>query len=293
MAKTKQRSRKKVKTKKRSGRRKPETGFKAIKDRYKIKDVPFSRGKVHKGTGESCGEIGYHYQSYRLVHQIFECFPESVQMCMFQNHPSGAFPLGAFLTLDMENLRAGVTCENGLSTFLGILRECLNSNSRFVPIILNIRGEEENHANILLLDLQKKRVELYEPHGYATSSSSGEWGITGAYKKKMKAIQKFFKEHLPGFKKVENTTRFVQETAFQMLRDPEKNSGYCVTWTVLFIHYRLLNPNISLKILMQYLHKRITTMKLLQYAKFIEEQLKSANKASNKASSKASNKVSS
>ena len=29
-------------------------------------------------------------------------------------------------------------------------------------------------------------------------------------------------------------------------------------------------------------------MKLLQYAKFIEEQLKSANKASNKASSKAS-----
>ena len=266
--------RKQKRTRKKGSRIAGRAGFKPIKDRYRIKDVPFSRGKAHKGTKESCGDIDYHYQSYSLVHQIFECLPEKFHLCMFQSNPSGAFPLGALLTLDMENLRSGVTCETDLSTFLQVLKECLDKEARFIPIILNIRGEEENHANILLIDVKKKQIEVYEPHGYATSSSSGEWGISGAYKKKMKAVQKFFKVHLPQFKKLINTTNFVQETAFQLLRDPEKNSGYCVTWTILFIHYRLLNPDLNIKTLMKYIHKRITTMKLQQYAKFIEEQLK-------------------
>ena len=279
-SKTRQRLRTKKLRKRNSAVALSERGFKYLKKEYNIRDVPFSRNKPHKGSKGSCGSIDYHYQSYRLVHQILEALPGKFQLCLFQSHPSGAFPLGAMLTLDMENLRAGIACENGLSSFLEILQECLDSDAHFIPIILNIRGDEENHANILLIDTKKKRVELYEPHGYATSSSSGEWGITGAYKKKMKAVQRFFKQHLPEFKKVENTTRFVQETAFQMLRDPEKSSGYCVTWTILFVHYRLLNPDLSLKVLMNYLHKRITTMKLLQYARFMEEQLKSKAKES-------------
>ena len=59
-----------------------------------------------------------------------------------------------------------------------------------------------------------------------------------------------------------------------MQRDPENHSGFCVTWTILFVHYRLLNMNIKLSLLMKYIAKKITTRKLLQYAKYIEDNIK-------------------
>jgi hypothetical protein len=59
-----------------------------------------------------------------------------------------------------------------------------------------------------------------------------------------------------------------------MKNDPARHSGFCVTWSILFVHYRILNPDISLNYLMKYLAKKITSKKILQYAKFIEEILK-------------------
>ena len=132
---TKQRRRTKKLRKRNSAAALSERGFKYLKKKYNIRDVPFSRGVAHKGSEGSCGSIDYHYQSYRLVHQILEALPGKFQLCMFQSHPSGAFPLGAFLTLDMENLRAGITCES-LSTFLQVLQECLDSDAHFIPIIV-------------------------------------------------------------------------------------------------------------------------------------------------------------
>ena len=92
----------------------------------------------------------------------------------------------------------------------------------------------------------------------------------------MKALNIFWKDILPNYKVI-NSVDYQKGTAFQMDKDPENHSGYCVTWTILFVHYRLLNSNIKLSLLIKYLSMKITTKKLLQYAKYIEDNLKKKN----------------
>ena len=74
---------------------------------------------------------------------------------------------------------------------------------------------------------------------------------------------------MPSFQLI-NAVEFQQGTAFQMLRDPNQHTEYCVTWTILFVHYRILNKHVPLNILMRYIHMRINTTKLLQYTKYVE-----------------------
>ena len=99
-------------------------GFRAIKKKHDIKDVPLSK-QVHRGSEESCGEIDYHYQSYSNVMNIFEILPESGALCIFPHDE-------AFLTLDMENI------EEGTVKRLGEMAE--NSNSDVT--IISTESEE-------------------------------------------------------------------------------------------------------------------------------------------------------
>ena len=68
---------------------------------------------------------------------------------------------------------------------------------------------------------------------------------------------------------------FNKKTSFQVLLDPDENTGFCVIWCILFSHYRLLNPDILLSRLLKHINKEITTNKLLRYAKYVEEIIKS------------------
>ena len=65
-----------------------------------------------------------------------------------------------------------------------------------------------------------------------------------------------------------------KKTSFQALLDPDENTGFCVTWCILFVHYRILNPNILLSRLIKHIDKIMTTNKLLKYARYIEDTLK-------------------
>ena len=51
-------------------------------------------------------------------------------------------------------------------------------------------------------------------------------------------------------------------------------SGMCVTWSILYLHYRILNPDIPPKRLINYLDKKITRNVLLRYTKYVEDVLK-------------------
>ena len=51
-------------------------------------------------------------------------------------------------------------------------------------------------------------------------------------------------------------------------------SGLCVTWAILYMHYRLLNPDIDPKKLISYLDKKATKNFLLRYTKYVEDVLK-------------------
>mgnify|MGYP000103152226 CR=1 FL=1 len=238
--------------------------YKSLKNKYKIKDVPFSKN-ISKGTRASCRDINFHYQNYSNVLNFFKSINFG-SMCLFKNS-------NPFLNLNINDLKLGlVPINQNIKHFKSNIKECMKSKKQFIPIILNLVTSDGNHANILLIDKKDKLIELYEPHGSRVSSSE-LGGVIGAYKKKINAVRNFWKPILSDFKVV-NVVDYKRGTAFQMERDPENHSGFCVTWTILFIHYRLLNPKVKLSSLINYISLRITTIKLLQYAKYIEDTIK-------------------
>jgi len=237
--------------------------YKKLQKEHNIKDVPFSK-TVSKGTEASCNRVDYHYQNYSNVMDLFKKI----------NHPSTCFfkEGDAFLSLNISNMKKGLHPLDNMKSFIRNLKLCLKKKGRFIPVILNLITDDGAHANIMLIDKKDKLIELYEPHG-ARVSSSVLGGVVGAYKKKISAIRMFWKGILPRFKVV-NIVDFRRETAFQMARDPSHHSGFCVTWTILFVHYRLLNSKVPLPILISYISMRITTLKLLQYARYVEDNIK-------------------
>ena len=161
------------------------------------------------------------------------------------------------------------------------------NKKRFTPITINNllplgNGQIENHANMILIDNELKQIELFEPHGYKSDKTS-ENESGKAYKIKIDALKDFFihtdLDHKIGSKirnlstyKFINSVDFVQKAGFQQLFD--SNSGYCVTWSALYCHYRILNPDIPVNVLVKYINKSIVTGTILRYAKHIEDTLK-------------------
>ena len=279
MAKRKTRQRKRART-----RSKIKTKTKT-KTKTKIVDPPFAR-TISKGTAASpggpreqcCGidyetdGIDYHYQSYENVAVFLESIIRtnpSIQKDIFLFDDTS----DAFLDLD---LKSGHMKPLYLShkKFVQAIKSGLKTHSRFIPIILNLTiSQGDNHANILIINKKTKQIELFEPHGARTSSSE-LGGIQSAYKKKKTILKKFFKGILPDYK-VTNVVDAVKQTAFQMTEDPKGHSGFCVTWSILYAHYRFLNPNRPLGELVQYMHHKITARLILRYAKYIETVAKS------------------
>jgi hypothetical protein len=150
----------------------------------------------------------------------------------------------------------------------------INKRSRFTICIVNIISDD-NHANICLIDNYNKKIEYFEPHGYRRDRNSGydDFGVVGMYHKKKIGLKAYFKLNLPNYT-FYDVVSYNRKTDYQTLKDPEQNTGFCVTWCILFVHYRCINPDLNITTLMKHLSKYITTNKLLRYAKFIEETIK-------------------
>lgn len=238
--------------------------MKKLQKEHKIVDIPFSESQS-KGTEATLGDIHFHYQNYSNVMDYFHKI----------DHPSVCFFEGgkAFLNLRIEDIKMGIyPLEHNETSFKNNLMKCIKSKHRFIPVILNLITNDGNHANILLIDKKDKIVELYEPHG-SRPVQSVLGGIKGAYNKKIREVRRFWRKILPNYKVV-NVVDFKKGTHFQMEYDPDNHSGFCVTWSILFVHYRLLNPHVKLDNLVKYIAARVTTTKLLQYAKYVEDNIK-------------------
>ena len=238
--------------------------MKSLQKQHKIVDIPFSESQS-KGTAATLGDIHFHYQNYSNVMEYFHKI-DHPSVCFFDKGK-------AFLNLRIDDMKMGIyPLEHNETSFKNNLMKCLKSNNRFIPVILNLITNEGNHANILLVDKKDKVVELYEPHG-SRPVQSVLGGIKGAYNKKIGEVRKFWRRILPGYKVI-NVVDFKRGTHFQMEYDPDNHSGFCVTWSILFVHYRLLNPHVKLENLVKYIAARVTTTKLLQYAKYVEDNIK-------------------
>lgn len=235
-----------------------------------IKDPGFS-GRIHKGTAASPNVIGYHYQKYS---NIMDYLSKLVKLKNIGNMyiPSGNL-LNNMINLDLttHKIRPYILTTDKFKKLLSS-----GKKYRFCPLVLSVdltdEGESDSHANIIILDNKKKNIELFEPHGYRTSSS--ELGdITAAYNKKQRILKKYFSKLLSGYTFID-VVNYVKKTAYQVLYDPDDHTGYCVTWSTLYAEYRILNPDVTCEELAKYIDKKITTKLLLKYSAKVEDILK-------------------
>lgn len=221
------------------------------KSRSKIIDVPFSK-KKSLGTRATKGKIDFHYQKYANMDQFFQ-------------------------TVDCKNLSKDLfyidlICLDNKITPIHQKNIKVGKKS-FMVFVINVTTSEGNHANIALVNNHNKTIEYFEPHGHRKNKNSKIGDFKGIYLKKLGVLKKIFKYILPRYSFID-VVDHKRTTSFQTKLDPEDNTGFCITWCILFIHYRCLNPNILLAKLIDHLSKKITTTKLLKYAKYIEEKVK-------------------
>ena len=85
-----------------------------------------------------------------------------------------------------------------------------------------------------------------------------------------KLLKKMFSQVLPKYKYISPQT-YLPTYGLQARIDAY--TGLCVTWSIMYIHYRLLNPDINRKTLVRYMSKLKKNF-LLKYAKYVEETIK-------------------
>jgi len=264
----KRKSRKK-KTK-RLSRKKPST----------IVDVPLSR-KLSKGSKASVGSMNYHYQQYyntfafleEIIHrnkklQKEVCIPNIGREWMKSILKIDFFK-GIYSTKGMIDSVKPVDSLASKHKFMSEVNKCMKH--RLIPISLEIiTPNAGTHANIIIIDSKERTIELFEPHGNRGVKSELE-SISRAYSKVSKNVQRFFGRYLPDFTYIP-PSKYEPKEGLQARLDAF--SGLCVTWSILYLHYRVLNPDVPPKKLINYLDTKITRSVLLRYTKYVEDVLK-------------------
>jgi hypothetical protein len=267
------------KTKKTKKKGKKKTKKKDTK-KLKVVDVPLA-DKVSMGSKASIGSIDYHYQKYyntfAFIKKVINkddklkkmvCIPKTsdswLQSFMKVHFFTGIEAIKSHLE-SVKPVDPFVSKDN----FMNELNKCMVK--RLVPISLEIViPNVGTHANVIIIDTKKKTVELFEPHGARSNESELE-SISRAYFKVSKNVHKFVRMNLPDFTYIP-PSKYEPEDGLQVRLDAF--SGLCVTWSILYLHYRILNPDLNPKKLMEYLDKTFTIKKILRYTRYVEEVLK-------------------
>ena len=123
---------------------------------------------------------------------------------------------------------------------------------------------------MVVVDNDNKTIEFFEPHGYKKEVSTPSDPVR-IYHAKYDILKKYLKKILPKYEII-NASDVLKTRGFQ--RKYDSGTGYCVTWSTVFVHYRILNPDVPIFNLMDHIDRKINVNKLLRYAKYIEEVLK-------------------
>ena len=253
--------------------------------KHVIINPPLSDNKL-LGTFETIGSMNYFYQKYSNIYKFFKIIKVHYKktgeyklenMCMPE---FGDINLGSFAALryniDLKYSPSNPTPSDRktpLSSALHQINNCLNNKScRFVSLSYQIVSHDSkiSHANSLLFDNVNKTVELFEPHSALTDSSTME-GIVGAYKIISNTLNKFIKTNFKHYKYI-SPQAYLPSYGLQINYDAY--NGLCVTWNILYIHYKMLNPNIDSKKLGRHINNYFNVGKLLRYGKYVKEMLK-------------------
>jgi hypothetical protein len=250
----------------------------------KIKDVPISK-KSSIGSMETLGKIHYHYLNYENIFNFFDILmKKNDHIKKFLCIPDvGRKWMRSFLKvvlneekidtseLMMKNVKP-IDPEVSIDLFNKMIKKC---RKRFVAVSVQliVEGKPGSHANMLIIDTIKKTVELFEPHGKRSEQTTMD-SLEGAYNISDKLLEKYFFKFFPEYTYI-SPQDYLPSYGFQAKIDAY--SGLCITWSTMYLHYRVLNPDLTSKEITKHIKKKVDKEFLLKYAKYIEETLKHKN----------------
>ena len=146
------------------------------------------------------------------------------------------------------------------------IKSCIKKGFRFICLDVDLRLAVGGHANIILIDTKKKTIELFEPHGGKDKQESG-W-----YKDISSIFQDYFEDDFPNYTYV--PPHKIMGVSGPQGRKPVTGiSGLCMSWCSLYLHYKLLNPEIPSKVIVKRLIQLNQTF-LRKYLQYVEDVIK-------------------
>lgn len=150
-----------------------------------------------------------------------------------------------------------------------ILTNCVKRGENTIIIPLGYKRGSSGHANMLILRMNKRELEHYEPHG-------GEFSGNERLQLSAKRLMAFFvnnlnrelkKNNLPEVKYIDASEVCPYISGLQDLEGksklPKKGklepSGYCVAWSIFFAELCLKNPDMSSSELLDNVYNYLTT----------------------------------
>jgi hypothetical protein len=247
--------------------------------KYNIKfidDDKYLNYELSKGPKEKPGSINYNYQKYDNVYNYFRIlFKESKQFLKL------CIP-NVIVKYDGHVVRSATAFDIHKNkvylpkNIVNSVKQCSkNKNYRFIYfslIIIYDPSEELTHANIIIVDLIKKTIERFEPYGHTIPYDRN--------KKTKNTIDKMMiNVVLPTFNL--NNFEYLSSVSLSpyigIQRIADAYNGFCITISMMYLHMRILNPDVEQKKLV-YHFTSMTKSKLkntiLRYAKYVEKKLK-------------------
>ena len=246
-----------------------------------IKDVPISNRKL-KGSLETLGNINYHYQKYDNTFKFFDKLLDKDEklkniLCIPNIGDSWMRSFLKVILVDNKLSTSELMVKNvkpvdpmvSVKKFNHMIRKC-RKKLVAVSVQLIVHNKPGSHANMLIIDTIKKTVELFEPHGNRSSYTTMD-SLEGAYKISNKLIKKYFEKYFPNYKYISPKENL---PSYGIQAKVDAYSGMCVTWCIMYLHYKILNPYKSQKQLIDNIKKKVDLPFLLKYAKYVEDMIK-------------------
>ena len=230
----------------------------------------FLAEEMSKGPVEDKGKINYYYQSYSNIFNFFTILANYYNFNEIVCIPKFVLKFKEYIDVT-SIIYYSDTKEIIVPTKLrDKIKNCFESNVRFVYCTFMIDSSKNkgiNHANILVIDLHKKTIERFEPYGHLNKEL--EHNINDAIKIRLMRIV-----DLEDFTYL---SPFDISPLKGLQSKADAHDGMCVTFCMLYLQLRLMNPDTIQKELIEYLlekDKHELKKLILKYAKFVELTLK-------------------
>jgi hypothetical protein len=229
--------------------------------------------EISKGPKAKPSTIDYYYREYDNVYNYF-----MVVFLKIKKFKIMCVPNFVLKYKDIYEVRTAIayniqTKELYYSKDIksSLIKCAKKDNVRFIFFSFVIINKKSNssHANIVIIDLLKSTYERFEPYGRNMYDGRFTKTLDNLFENKVRSILEM--NNFEYISPAEISPLFgIQSVA-------DSYCGMCVTISMMYLHMRILNPNLSQKKVLNFLLKRdkkkLKEM-ILKYAKHVEETLK-------------------